>query len=313
MADPRMITVLAGGVGAARFLQGLTRILDTERLTIIANTGDDLEIHGLHVSPDLDTLTYTLAGLIDEEKGWGLKGDTFNYLQMMERYGQETWFKIGDRDLATHILRTSLLKRNFSLTEVTREVCRRLGVQHEILPMTDDPVRTVIHSEEGVLGFQEYFVKRRFEVEVKNIVFKGCESARPSPSVLDAIRESDGIVFAPSNPIVSIGCIMSIKGIREAIDESRVGKVAISPLIAGKPVRGPADRIMRGLGIEPSALGIASIYKGLIDTLVIDREDSHLKDAIQDLGIDVIVTETRMDTLEKKTALAEITLRALRG
>jgi LPPG:FO 2-phospho-L-lactate transferase len=313
LADLRMITVLAGGVGAARFLQGLTRILDTERLAVIANTGDDLEIHGLHVSPDLDTLTYTLAGLIDEEKGWGLKGDTFNYLQMMERYGQETWFRIGDRDLATHILRTSLLKRNFSLTEVTREVCRRLGVQHEILPMTDDPVRTVIHSEEGVLGFQEYFVKRRFEVEVKNIVFKGCESARPSPSVLDAIRKSDGIVFAPSNPIVSIGCILSIKSIREAIDESRVGKVAISPLIAGKPVRGPADRMMRGLGVEPSALGIASIYKGLIDTLVIDKEDSHLKDAIQDLGMNVIVTETRMDTLEKKTALAETTLRALRG
>ncbi len=307
-----MIVVLAGGVGAARFLQGLTRLLDSERLVIVANTGDDLEVYGLHVSPDLDTLMYTLAGIVDEEKGWGLKGDTFNFLEMMGEYGQETWFRIGDRDLTTHVLRTSLLRRNLSLTEVTRELCRHLKIQHEILPMTDDPVRTVMHTDEGVLDFQEYFVKRRFEVEVKNVVFIGSESARPNPDVLEAITESNGIILAPSNPIVSIGCILSIQGIREAIGKSRARKVAISPLISGKPVRGPADRIMRGLGIEPSALGIASIYKGLINTLVIDKEDSHFEDAVQKLGMEIIVTETRMDTLEAKIKLAELVLRALR-
>ncbi len=308
-----MIVVLAGGVGAAKFLQGLTRVVRDEELVIVANIGDDVEFFGLHISPDLDTLMYALAGLVDEEKGWGLRGDSFNFLQMIEDYGYEAWFRVGDKDLATHILRTHLLQGGYSLSEVTRKFCNDLQVRQVILPVTDDSVRTRVETDDGLLDFQEYFVKRRFEANVRNILFEGSESARPNPEVLEAIGRSRGIIFAPSNPIVSIGCILSIRGVREALKESEVRKVAITPLIAGKPVRGPADRMMRGLGMESSAFGVAVVYRGLIDSLIIDEQDSNLKDRIEGLGIQAVTTNTLMTTLESKIMLAEIALKALKG
>jgi len=308
-----MIVVLAGGVGAAKFLQGLTRVVRDEELVIVANIGDDVKFFGLHISPDLDTLMYALAGLVDEEKGWGLRGDSFNFLQMIEDYGYEAWFRVGDKDLATHILRTHLLQGGYSLSEVTRKFCNDLQVRQVILPVTDDSVRTKVETDDGLLDFQEYFVKRRFEANVRNILFEGSESARPNPEVLEAIERSRGIIFAPSNPIVSIGCILSIRGVREALKESEMRKVAITPLIAGKPVRGPADRMMRGLGMESSAFGVAVVYRGLIDSLIIDEQDSNLKDRIEGLGIQAVTTNTLMTTLESKIMLAEIALKALKG
>lgn len=303
--------VLAGGVGGAKFLQGLTKILRDEKLVVVGNTGDDLVMMGLHISPDLDTLMYTLAGLVDEEKGWGLRNDSFNFLSMMRHYGQETWFKLGDRDLATHILRTRLLDEGLTLSEVTKRLCRTLGVNDLIMPMTDDPVRTKVDTDEGLLDFQEYFVKKKFETKVRGVVFEGSESARPNREVLEAINEARGIILAPSNPIVSIGCMLSIQGIKQAINKSEARKVAISPLIAGRPVRGPADRMLIGLGIAPSVVGVASIYKGLIDTLIIDREDSSFREAVEKLGIRAVVVSILMNTLDSKTRLAEAALRAL--
>jgi LPPG:FO 2-phospho-L-lactate transferase len=306
-----MIVVLAGGVGGAKFLDGLSRVMSDEELVIVGNTGDDLEFLGLHISPDLDTIMYTLAGLVDEERGWGLKGDTFSFLNMLQLYGSETWFRIGDKDLATHVLRASLLERGLTLSEVMERLCESLEVKQQILPATDDLVRTRIDSDEGLLDFQEYFVKRKFDVNVKNVIFEGSEYARPNLKVLEALRKSRGILFAPSNPIVSIGCMLSIPGLRDAIENSQARRLAISPLIAGKPVRGPADRIMRGLGIDPSVFGLASIYRGLIDTLIIDKADSRLRDRIEGLGIQAIITDILMGSLQSKIGLAELALRTL--
>jgi LPPG:FO 2-phospho-L-lactate transferase len=306
-----MIAVLAGGVGGAKFLAGLVRVMGDEQLTVVGNVGDDLDLMGFHVSPDLDTLMYTLAGLFDEERGWGIRGDSFNFLSMMERYGQEAWFRIGDRDLATHIMRSRLLAEGLPLSEVTKRLCKSLGVETLILPATDDPVRTKVDTEDGVLGFQEYFVKRRFESKVTGVVFEGSESARPSPEVLQALKAARGIVLAPSNPVVSIGCILSIPGLKEAVVESEARKVAVSPLIAGKAVRGPADRMLRGLGVEPSAFGVASLYRGLIDTFIIDKGDIQFTGAIRRLGMDVMLEEILMSTLDSRMKLAEAVLRAV--
>jgi len=306
-----MIVVLAGGVGGAKFLDGLSRVMGDERLVIVGNTGDDLEFLGLHISPDLDTIPYTLAGLVDEEKGWGLKGDTFSFLDMLQRYGSETWFRIGDKDLATHVFRTSLLRSGLTLSEVMRRLCASLEVKQQILPATDDPVRTKIVSDDRLLDFQDYFVKKKYDVNVKNVIFEGSESARPNPKALKALQDSRGIIFAPSNPVVSIGCILSIPGFRDAIKESGARRLAISPLIAGKPVRGPADRMMSGLGIDPSVIGIASTYRSLIDTLIVDKADSSLRDRIRGLGIEAIVTDILMGSLQSKIKLAELALQTL--
>ena len=303
-----MIVVLAGGVGAAKFLQGFSRVIEHEDLVVVANTGDDLELFGLHISPDLDTIMYALAGLVDQDRGWGLRDDASNFLSMMNNYGLDTWFRIGDKDLATHVLRTSLLRKGLTLSEVTERLCSALKVGHRILPMTNDPVRTKVETSEGPLDFQEYFVKREFQLDVRGIIFEGSDSARPNPDVLEAIDESRGIVFAPSNPIVSIGCILSIERIRDAIRGSKAKKVAISPLIGGKAIRGPADKMMSGLGLEPSSLGVASIYRDLVNTFIIDDEDRRLEEPIERLGMRVVVANTLMKTLDSKMKLGEIVL-----
>jgi LPPG:FO 2-phospho-L-lactate transferase len=303
--------VLAGGVGGARFLQGLTKILPPDRLDIIGNVGDDLELYGLHISPDLDTVMYTIAGLVDEEKGWGLKKDTFNFLRMHKYYDQATWFRIGDMDVATHIFRTFLIKKGLTLSEVTKILCHNLGVKYNIIPVTDNKVRTKVDTKEGLLDFQEYFVKNKFEVEIKKVIFEGSNDAILNSSALKAIETAQTIIFAPSNPIVSIGCILSVPGVKEVIKKSKAYKIAISPIIGGKAVRGPAHKMMKELRNDPSSFGVAATYKGLINAIIIDNQDVNLKTSINDLGIDVIVTNTLMINMDSKINLARLTLNSI--
>jgi len=306
-----MITTLAGGVGAARFLQGLVHVVPPEEIVTIVNTGDDIEFYGLHISPDVDIVTYTLAGIVDEEKGWGMRGDTFNCLDMLRKYGYETWFMLGDKDLATHIHRTLLLKSGLKLSEVTEKIRKALGVKVKIIPMTNDKVQTKIVTNVGEMHFQEYLVKRKAQDPVLDVKFEGIERAEPAPGVIEAILNADGIIICPSNPIVSIGPILSIKGVKEALKKTKAKIVAISPIVGGAPIKGPADKLMRGLGIEVSALGIAKIYKNFLDALVIDNVDRDLKPKIEEIGIKVHVTDTIMRTLESKIKLAKETFRLL--
>lgn len=303
-----MIVALAGGVGAARFLTGLMRLVDEEKLTVIVNTGDDIELYGLHISPDIDIVSYTLSGVVDEEKGWGIRGDTFNCLEMLRVYGQETWFNIGDRDFATHLHRTLLLRKGLKLSEATVEICRGLGLKVKILPMSDDRFETRILTESGSIHFQEYYVKNGARDRVLGVEFKGVEDARPALGVIDSILNAEEVVICPSNPIVSIGTILSVKGIREALKQTEAKKVAVSPIIAGAPVKGPADKLMSGLGLEVSALSVANLYKDFLDTFILDKADSGEKVKIERLGIKVAVTNTVMKSLEDKANLAKVVL-----
>ncbi|RLE62490.1 MAG: 2-phospho-L-lactate transferase [Thermoprotei archaeon] len=301
-----MIVALAGGVGAARFLEGLINVVPPERVTVIVNTGDDIELYGLYISPDLDIIMYTIAGIVDRIKGWGIENDTFNCLDMLRTYGLETWFLLGDRDMATHIYRTFLLRQGLRLSEVVRILSKALGIKTTIIPMTDDRVQTMILTDSGVLHFEEYLVKRKARDRVRGVLYKGIEDARPAPGVIDAIMNADGIIICPSNPVVSIGTILSIKGIREALRKARAKIVGISPIVGGAPIKGPADKLMRGLGIEVSAYGVAVLYRDFLDYFIIDERDSHLIDRIESLGIKVFVTNTIMRSLEDKVRLARL-------
>ncbi|MEM2669756.1 MAG: 2-phospho-L-lactate transferase [Candidatus Bathyarchaeia archaeon] len=305
-----MITALAGGVGAAKFLSGLIKIVPEEELTVIVNTGDDIELFGLHISPDLDIVTYTLAGIVDEEKGWGIKGDTFHCLEMLRRYGYETWFNLGDRDLATHIHRTILLGSGLKLSEVTKDICRRLGLKVNILPMTDDRFETWIETNAGLMHFQEYLVKRGAKDRVLGVKYIGVESASPAEGVIESILESELIIICPSNPIVSIGTILSLRGVREALRKTQARKVAISPIVSGAPIKGPADKLMSGLGMEVSAFSVAYLYRDFLNIFVLDQLDVGEKDRIERLGIKAILTNTIMRTLEDKINLAKTVLEA---
>jgi len=306
-----MITALAGGVGAAKLLSGLVNIIPERDLTVIVNTGDDIELYGLHISPDIDIVVYTLAGIVDEGKGWGIRDDTFHCLEMLRKYGYETWFNIGDRDLATHIHRTILLKKGLKLSQVTREICRSLELKVNIIPMTDDKFETWIETDAGIMHFQEYLVKRGAKDRVLGVRYVGAESAKPAEGVLDAILNSDLIVVCPSNPIVSIGTILSIKGVREALRESKARKVAVSPIVSGAPIKGPADKLMRGLGLEVSAFSVAYLYRDFLDTFILDESDKAERDRIEGLGIKVVLADTIMRTLEDKIRLAKIVLKEL--
>lgn len=303
-----MITALAGGVGAARFLQGLTTLVKADELTVIVNTGDDIELFGLDISPDIDIVTYTLAGIVDEEKGWGLKEDTFNCLDALQTYGFETWFKLGDKDLATHIRRTHLLKSGFRLSSVTNDICRALGLRLRILPMTEDKFETVIVTDKGRMHFQEYLVKRAAQDKVLGVEFSGAATARATTGVIESILESDAVIICPSNPIVSIGTILSLKGVKNALMKTEAKIVAISPIVGGVPIKGPADKLMHGLGLEVSAFGVAGFYKDFLDTFVIDSVDKAQEERIQHLGLNVIVTNTVMKTLQDKVQLARVVL-----
>jgi LPPG:FO 2-phospho-L-lactate transferase len=310
--DPgSMIVALAGGVGAARFLDGLARVVPPEDIFVIGNTGDDAEIHGLHVSPDLDTVMYTLAGLADPVRGWGLRGDTFRNLEALRRLGAETWFQLGDRDLATHIVRTELLRGGMKLSAVTRQMTEALGVRSTIVPMSDDPVRTMVQTKNRLLEFQDYFVRRRAEDAVRGVVFYGSDQAKPAPGVLDAITRADAVIFCPSNPLISIGPILSVPGVREALDRRSGPVAAISPIVGGRALKGPAAKMMRGLKLSASALGVARLYQGIADVFVLDNEDKAATSKIESLGMKAVVTDTIMSGLSKKKALARAVMKAI--
>lgn len=303
-----MITALAGGVGAARFLTGLVKLVDPKDLSVIVNTGDDIELYGLHVSPDLDIVAYTLAGIVDEEKGWGIRGDTFHFLDALKKFNCETWFNIGDKDLATHMYRTVRLKEGLGLSKVTSEVSHALGLKTTILPMTDDKFESRIITRNGSVHFEEYFVKNGSVDEVLGVEFPGADAAKPAAGVIDAIKNAELVVVCPSNPVVSIGTILLVKGVREALKQTNAQVVAISPIIAGAPVKGPADKLMRGLGLEVSAFSVAKLYADFLDTFIIDTADASEKNRIKQLGVKVKVTNTIMKSLADKVRLAKTVL-----
>lgn len=303
-----MITALAGGVGAARFLNGLVRLVDEKELSIIVNTGDDIELYNLHISPDVDIVTYTLAGIVDNQKGWGIKNDTFNFLAFLKNFGCETWFNVGDRDLATHLYRTQRLKQGLTLSEVTAEISKALGVKARILPMTDDPFETHIITKDGSIHFEEYFVKRGFIDQVLGVTFPGSENAKPTPQVLSSIRDAEIVIICPSNPIVSIGTILGLDNVRDTLRKTKARKVAVSPIVAGAPVKGPADKLLRGLGLEVSAYSVASLYADFLDVFIIDSADASQKKRIEQLGLEVRVTNTIMRSMNDKIQLAKTVL-----
>ena len=305
-----MIVVLAGGVGAARFLQGLVQVVPQNHLTVIGNTGDDRDFYGLHVSPDLDIVTYTLAGVVDETHGWGIRNDTYNTMSQLTRYGNEDWFMLGDLDLATHIHRTNLLRQGKTLSEVAADLCKQFGLDIRLLPMSDQSVATHIRTPAGLLHFQEYMVQRHCADEVQEVIFVGADQARPASGVLDALKDAEAILLAPSNPIVSIGSILAIPGIHDVLHEVSGMVVAVSPIIAGAPIKGPADKLMSGLGMEVSAVGVARCYRDFLDVMVIDEQDAHLAVKIEDLGIPTVVTNTIMRNDAAKAALARTVLQA---
>ena len=303
--------VLAGGVGAARMLRGIVAVRDPATVTAIVNVADDVELHGLHVSPDLDTVTYTVAGAIDPERGWGLAGETWHAMEALARYpGAITWFNLGDRDLATHLFRTHRLREGAPLSQVTAEIAAAWGLRLRLLPASDDPIRTrvtlVDHGTE--IGFQEYFVQRQHDVAVQAVRFDGADRAQPAPGVLDAIAHADRIVIAPSNPIVSIGPVLAVPGVRDAVHDRRDDVVAVSPIIAGAALKGPADRLLRELGQEATAVGIARIYAPLARTLVIDEADADLAPQVEATGVRCIVAPTIMRDAATAAALAEVVL-----
>lgn len=303
-----MIVSLAGGVGAARFLEGLIRVLPQREITMIGNVGDDTEIYGLHVSPDLDIVAYTLAGLVDVNKGWGFRDDTFNCQATLRKYGFDTWFNLGDRDLATHIYRTGELQKGKSLSEVTSELISRLGLHVRLLPASNDSLQTYVVSRGRRMHFQEYMVKMQTKPIVQQIIFKGAESAKPTREVLHSISKASGIIISPSNPIVSIGAILALRGIKSALRKTRAKIVGISPIVGGKTIKGPADKLMKAVGLEPTAVGVAQYYQDFLDSLIIDHVDRKLASAIEALGIKPIVMNTLMKTMNDKVRLAKAAL-----
>jgi LPPG:FO 2-phospho-L-lactate transferase len=295
-------------VGAARFLTGLTQLVKEDDLSVIVNTGDDIELFGLHISPDIDIVSYTLAGIVDEEKGWGIRGDTFQCLNTLKTFGADTWFNLGDKDLATHIYRTSRLTQGASLSEVTREVSRSLGLKAQILPMSNDRFETRVTTPKGSMHFEEYFVKNQCRDQVLGIDFLGAAQAKPAPDVLDAIVDAELVVVCPSNPVVSIGTILSVGGVRDALRRTNARVAAVSPIVDGLPIKGPADKMLRSLGSEVSAYGVAKLYADFLDALVIDTKDVAKKGQIEKLGLGVAVTNTVMKTLADKVSLAKTVL-----
>ena len=299
------VLALAGGVGGAKLALGLSRVLSPHELTIVVNTGDDEEFYGLHVSPDLDTVMYTLAGVANPETGWGIIGETFKALERLKMYGADAWFGLGDKDLATHIRRTDMLRSGHTLSEVTRSLGAALGIRHPIVPMTDDRVRTRVTTELGELAFQEYFVKLRCEPIVKSIRFEGAEAASPAPAFSRALEQSGAIVFCPSNPFVSVAPILAVPGVSRGIEGFGGLRVAVSPIVGGRALRGPAAKMLEELGHDVSCVGVADRYVGQCDIFIIDEEDRAARARIEELGMRVEVTDTIMDTEADKVRLAK--------
>jgi LPPG:FO 2-phospho-L-lactate transferase len=309
-----MILTLAGGVGAARFLGGLLQVEDPASCTAIVNVGDDVELHGLWVSPDLDTITYTLAGAIDPERGWGLAGETWHAMESLARYGGITWFNLGDRDLATHLYRTQRRREGAPLHQITAEITTAWGLGLRVLPVSDDRVETRVELAEtgDEVNFQEYFVKHHHGVPVSGVRFAGAEQSRPAPGVLEAIDSAETIVVAPSNPLVSIHPVLAVPGVLDAVTRRRDRTVAVSPIVGGAALKGPADRMLVEMGHESSVVGVAALYREFASVLVIDEADASLAAQVEATGMRCVVTDTIMKTPERAAALARTTLAALR-
>lgn len=305
-----MYTVLSGGVGASRFLQGLVQVVPPRDVTVISNTGDDVEMFGLYVAPDVDIVTYALAGAVNPATGWGLAGDTLAVVGALRRFGYPDWFNLGDIDLATCLHRTRLLREGMPYHAVTAEIAAAWNVEVRITPMTNERVTTRIFSADGEIPFQEYMVRLRGEADVRQISFDGIESAKPAPGVLQAISDAGVVIFAPSNPFVSVGPILAVPGISGALASTRAKKVGVSPIIAGDVVKGPAARMLRSLGHEVSALAVAKIYAASLDAFVIDEQDRALKPSIEALGLECYVCDTMMTSDQRKAELAADTLAA---
>lgn len=315
-SEYKHILIFSGGVGGAKMARGFYLAYPEKQLSVIVNTADDEVFYGLYISPDVDTVIYHLSGLVNTEQGWGLANDTYTTLKHLAALGDEPWFKLGDRDLATHLFRTKKLNEGMGLTEITGIISLALKISARILPMTDDRVATKIRSGSKELSFQEYFVKERWQVHVDALRFAGVESAKPTADALNAIKEANLIVFAPSNPVVSIGPILNLKGLRDAIKNSTAVKVAVSPIIQGKALKGPAARLMPVWNLEPSAAGIADFYQDLVDCLFIDHTDKKMTGAVRERGLEPVVAEIIMEDSEDAMRLAQIIVdhcRALYG
>ncbi len=298
------VVILTGGVGGAKLAVGLSEVLPPASLTIIVNTGDDFEHLGLHVSPDLDTVMYSLAGIANPATGWGLAGDTFEAMQMIDRYGGASWFRIGDRDLGTNLMRTMLIAEGKTLTQATRHLCLSLGIERPLLPMSDDPVRTWVETESGPLAFQEYFVRERWQPAVREVRFVGAAEAPVTPEVASALEQASLILIGPSNPFLSIDPMLALPGIFQRIKESRARCVAVSPIIGGAAIKGPTAKLMSELGEEASPAGIARHYAEFVDALVFDRVDTSWAESVAELGVRPVLMQTLMETREQKVALA---------
>jgi len=302
------IVALAGGTGAAKFLRGLCRVTDPAALTILGNTGDDLEMWGLSISPDLDTVMYTLAGVVDQGKGWGVLGDTFHCREAMQRLGADSYFGLGDRDLATHLVRTEQLRAGLSLTEVTEGLCRRFGLKSRLLPMSNEAVRTRVATPSGWLSFQEFFVREKCAPAIVDVAYDGAERARPAAGVLEAIAEARCVIVCPSNPISSVGPILAVPGIRQALSATAARVVAVSPIVGTAPVSGPAGKMMAARGFEVSVGGVAAVYADFLDRLVVDTRDAEVAQLLGARGLEVVATDTIMSGPDQETALARAVL-----
>jgi LPPG:FO 2-phospho-L-lactate transferase len=307
-----MIVVLTGGTGGAKFVQGLEQVVPAAQITTVVNTGDDLVWWGLYVSPDLDSITYAMAGLLNRERGWGVEGDTFRCLEVIGRLGASTWFQLGDRDLALHLMRTQLLAQGKTLTQATEMITRGFGVASRVLPMTDSAVETRVMTPSGELSFQEYFVRERWQPEAVGVKFLGAEAARPAAGVLEAIHTAAAVLIAPSNPITSIGPILAVPGIREELRETPAAVVAVSPIVGGAAVSGPAGKLLQSQGLPVSVEGVARAYADFLDELIIDQRDAGWASSVESLGIAVSATETIMQSSSDKAALAHAALAAAR-
>jgi len=296
--------MLAGGTGGTKLAHGFELLGARAELSVIANVGDDMVLHGLHVSPDVDALLYTLSGIVDAERGWGVRGDTYTAHAMLERYGATAWFTVGDADLATHVERTRRLRDGHALTDAIAAMASALGIRARILPATDDRYRTRLETDDGVLDFQDYFVRRRQEPTVRRVLLDGIETARPTATVLEAIDDAELVVIGPSNPLVSIGPILELPGVRDALVAAAAPKIAVSPIIGGRALKGPADRMLISLGHESSALGVARLYAGLVDRFVFDVADAELAPKIQALGMAADVLPTIMRSDDDRATLA---------